>query len=421
MDNITTTTTNTVTNHFINVKLQQITAKKHIKDEFDYEINDMFYEKFDENGVPIIYNFLYKYILNLPITNRPVTLSPDPLVSASTIVGLAEKYIYTDVAKNGNQDCITYKSKLKIVYFTAQPHLADEVKTISLEELSNMTLSNAICSTESTITKHKLALSEDQFVLVGINMDIINDTQKEELEKSGITYYSLQQTRKKKLKNIIKAVNNFIGDDPVHIVFDMACVGFDIAPCVTRFIDHTKHKVIDGFTMNEVEDMLNSLNKKNVVGLDITGYDLRIERSERAFRVTCEVPRRILQIVLNITEKKMNIFTEHSKFLIWRPIEQIEPEDVGWFVLRNVSLDIRERLIAHIGEDRIITFETVDEETCEPIDAYITVTTLYEQQMKPYTTTNSIHDAILYPAQKVSSMFEMLNTNENSILTDDKK
>jgi arginase family enzyme len=415
----TTNTNNLVTNHFINVKLQQISAKKHIRDDFDYEINDIFYEKFDENGVPIVYNFLYRYILNLPETNRPVTLSPDPLVSASTIVGLAEKYIYTDVIKNGNQDCVTYKSKLKIVYFTAQPHLSDEVKDISLQELSNMTLSNAICSTESTITKHKLALNADQFVLIGINMDILSELQKEELASNNVTYYSLQQTRKKKIKNIMKAVNNFIGDDPVHIVFDMACVDINTAPCVTRFIDHAKYKTIDGFTMHEIEDMLTSLNKKHVVGLDITGYDLRIERSERAFRVTCEVPRRILRIVLNITEKKINIFTEHSKFLIWRPIEQIEPEDVGWFILRNVSLEVRERLIEHIGEDRIITFETVDEETGEPIDAYITVTTIYEQQQKMYSPTNSIHDAILYPAQKISAMFELLNTNENSILADE--
>lgn len=408
----------TVTNHFINVKLQEITAKKHIKDEFDYEISDMFYEKLSEVGIPIVYNFLYKYILqNVPKNNRVVTFSPDPIVSTSTIVGLAEKYIYTEVENYEGKDCLIYKSNLKIVYFTAQPHLSEEVKEINLKELAGMTIANTLCSTDSTISGHKLALSPDQFVLVGINQEILNEAQKDELSKSEIKHYTLQQIKKKKIKNIIRAINNFIEDNPIHVVFDMACMSLDTAPCVTRFVDYEKHKNVDGFTMTEIEEFMNSLNKTNLVGFDITGYDLRVNYSERAFRVTCEVPRRLLHIVLGLREKKINIFNEHSKFLIWRPVEQNLNDDVGWFILRNIDLDTRERLIEHIGTDNIILFQTEDDDG-ESIDAFLTVTTMAEQQGKIYCEETKISDTTLYPAQKVYAMFELLNTGENNILHD---
>lgn len=407
-----------ISNHFINVKLQQITAKKHIKDDFDYEISDMFYEKLSEAGVPIVYNFLYKYILqNVPKNNRVVTMSPDPLISTSTMVGLAEKYMYTEIEKIDGKDCLLFKSNLKVVYFTAQPHLSEEVTEVTLEQLTKMTLANAICSTESTITGHKLALSGDQFVLVGLNMDILDESQKEELAKSNVKHYTLQQIKKKKMKNIIRAINNFIGDYPVHLIFDMSCMSIDVAPCVTRFVDPEKHKTINGFTMQEIEEAMSMLNKTNLVGFDITGYDLRIERSERAFRVTCEVPRRLLQTVLGIKEKKINIFNECSKFLIWRPIEQEEKEDVGWFILKNVPLDVREQLIESIGTENIISFQTEDDDG-EIIDSYVTVTTMAEQQERTYCGTTNVHDCVLYPAQKVYAMFELLNTSENKILED---
>jgi arginase family enzyme len=410
---------NIVTNHFINVKLQQITAKKHIKDEFDYEISDLFYEKTTEAGVPIVYNFLYRYILqNIPKNNRVITMSPDPLISTSTIVGLAEKYMYTEIDNFEGKECLVFKSNLKVVYFTAQPHLSEEVTEVSLEQLTKITLANALCSVESTITGHKLALSPDQFVLIGLNTDILDESQKDELAKSNIKNYTLQQIRKKKMRNIIRAVNNFVGDNPVHLIFDMSCMSLDIAPCVTRFVDFTKHKTIDGFIMKEIEEAMTMLNKTNLVGFDITGYDLRIERSERAFRVTCEVPRRLLQLVLGIKEKKLNIFNEHSKFLIWRPIDQEEETDVGWFILRNIPLDTREQLIEHIGTENIISFQTEDDDG-EIIDAYVTVTTMAEQQERTYCETTNVHDCVLYPAQKVYAMFELLNTGENKILEDE--
>jgi hypothetical protein len=122
---------------------------------------------------------------------------------------------------------------------------------------------------------------------------------------------------------------------------------------------------------------------------------------------------------LQIKEKKINIFNECSKFLIWRPIEQEAKEDVGWFILRNIPLDVRERLIEHIGNENIISFETEDDDGL-PVDAYVTVTTMADQQERTYCGTTNIHDCVLYPAQKVYAMFEILNTNENQILSDEK-
>ena len=403
--------------HFINIKLQQITAKNNIHSNFDYETSEDFYEKTDENGIPIIYNFLYKYILKLPKDKKIITMSPDPVISASTIVGLAEKYMYTDVQNNNNEQRVVYKSNLKIIYFTAKSHLSNEFLDPTIKNLSSQIISNAMCTVENTFTRHNLAVSPTQFILVGINTDIVENTEIDDLNKQNITFFSINQIRKKKINKIIDTINDMIGDDPVHIIFDMSCMSIDIAPCVTRFVDLAQHEKIDGFGMNEIEHFFNEINKKSLVGLDITGYDLRINNSEQAFRVMCEIPQRVLQIALEIKEKKLNIFNEHSKFLIWRPIDQDSDNDTGWFILKNIALDIREKLISHIGDDKIITIQTEDDDG-EQIESYVTVTSFHEQQNRTFYAENTIFDCVLFPAQKMYSMFELLNTNENSIVKD---
>jgi hypothetical protein len=246
----------------------------------------------------------------------------------------------------------------------------------------------------------------------------MTDLQKSELAQSKIRHYSLQQIQNKKIEKIIKAICKYIGNNPVHIVFDMACMSIQCAPCVTRFIesDDIDAKDIDGLNIEQMNEIMNALSEKNIVGFDITSYDLRINRVDRAFRITCEIPRLLMQIVLKIKEKKLNIFTESTKFLIWRPLDQENNKDVGWFILKNVSLEEREALIKHL-DDKIITFETEDDDG-EIIDVFLSVTTLEEQKYKTICDkTTTIYDCVLYPAQKMYAMFEMLNTAENTMLT----
>ena len=46
---------------FVNVNFAQITAKDNLYHKFDYDVCQSMYEKNDDDGNPLIYNFMYKY------------------------------------------------------------------------------------------------------------------------------------------------------------------------------------------------------------------------------------------------------------------------------------------------------------------------------------------------------------------------
>jgi arginase family enzyme len=399
--------------HIINVKFPQISAKNHIYNKFDYEVSDLLYDNYDDDSIPIIYNFLYKYITSLLKDKIIVTLSPDPSISGSTVSALAERYITIHNESNSPK----YSSNLKILYFTSTPHIRSQYSEINVQSLSNSIVSNLLCETDFTYTKHKLVLSTNQFIMIGINPQIIDENDKDILNNKDIVYFTLDQIRKKSMSNVIRSISDLVLDDPVHVIFDMSVMNNEVAPCVTRFLDKSPTGKIDGLTISELEEALIMMNKKNIVGLDITSFDLRIKDTEKIYRLTCEVAKIVLRHLLNITERKINIFTENSKFLIWRPVDQSSHDDIGWLILRSVSLEIRERILASI-DDNIITLSlTTDDDTEE--DVYITSTSMLDQENKSYYTAESIYDCALTPEEKLNMMFELINTNENALLVDE--
>jgi hypothetical protein len=104
---------------FINVAFPSITAKGHIYNKFDMEISEEMYNKKDTLGVPIIYNYLYKYTKELSKDKIIITMSPDPAIVASTIAGSAEKYMNITPLNNCDvgkyADAVKYSSSLKIL------------------------------------------------------------------------------------------------------------------------------------------------------------------------------------------------------------------------------------------------------------------------------------------------------------------
>lgn len=418
----------------IDVDSSQNTAKNHIINKIDYTVVNDMYDNYDENGIPIIYNFLYKYIKNLSKDKIGVTLSADPCVSASTIAGNAEKYMYS----YENESNVKYSSNLKILYFTSTPHICNILNNneeLSVKQLSNSILSDLMCTLEFhslndgsddkfiesiSFTKHDLVLSSEQFILIGINDDLLTDIDKELLQSKNITYFTLSQLRKKGFKNILEYVNENFSDNPMHVVFDMSVMNPNYCPCVTRFFEiMTDLTKIDGMSITELEESLQIINKKNIVGLDITGYDLRTDDTNRAYRITCEIAKIVLKYLLDISDKKINVFTENSRFLIWRPSEQLSKTDVGWFILRGMSLDLREELLKKIDSDDILYF-AVDDDDGDEQTIYLSSTTMYEQEQKTYYTAENITDHVLFPEEKVHMMFELLNTPENTLLSDKK-
>jgi hypothetical protein len=127
-------------------------------------------------------------------------------------------------------------------------------------------------------------------------------------------------------------------------------------------------------------------------------------------KITRETIRYILTKTFDLKEKSINIFSEDSKFLIFRPIEQTDPiTDIGWYILRGLPLKEREELIKFVPDDTIITID-LDNDDGKSETYYVTKTDMNEQNLKSYCTSSSIQDTTLFPEEKVSMCFELLNT-----------
>jgi hypothetical protein len=120
--------------------------------------------------------------------------------------------------------------------------------------------------------------------------------------------------------------------------------------------------------------------------------------------MTSEVCRIFIKNIFNIKEKKINIFTEDSRFLIYRP-ESIEDEDgdIGWYILRFLETEQKEKLLEQLIDDSIMHLDIEDVG-----GVYITATTMNEQNEKSYYTS-SIMDCCLFPQEKFLMAFELLS------------
>lgn len=396
----------------INIALADMTAKGHIYNSFDYDCVKELYDKMiDGTDIPIIYHFLYKYINQMKQQSPIVTYSPDQSISAATIAGLSEKYMFT----TSEDERIVYKSKLKVIYLTSKPHVQTNLEPLSMETCSNCILSNLMCLTDFTFTKHKMMFDPDQCILMGLNDDLLTEYDNETLLKLDIPFFTLNRMNKVGLKKIIDSVMDSVGDNPVHIIFDMSVMDTLAAPCVTRFLDKTEHLKIRGLSLDHIDILFDHFSRLNIVGVDVTSYDLRYNPNEIAYRVTCETARKPLIKLLGFKQKSINIFNEHTRFLIWRPRYQKSPEDIGWFILRGMSLAERESILASLGEDdiKIISIDNTDKSVDDDEDeiyVYVTSTTMAEQEQKSYLLAESINDCALFYEEKVHMMFEMLNS-----------
>lgn len=386
----------------IQVPIEGTSAKNNIKNVFDFETLPDMYEKTNDENIPIIYNLLYKYYKGMNRTM--VTVSMDPSISSSTVAGVNERYSFP-VENNGT---IQYKSSLKILYINSSPDLKQiDFDNPSMASFQNAIMANLMCLHNKTITKHNVVIRPEQVSYFGLNENKLDDDDTEMLNFLGMEYFSLQTIRKKGIKNVIDYITNQYNDDPVYIVMNISALHKSIAPCsIANITDNNK---VDGFNMDELLMILNELvnHKLNIVAIDVTGFDLRIGNKEIAHRITCETVRRVFTKLLNIKEKSINIFNEDSRFLIWRYSDMMDENDVGWYILRNVPMEIKNNLIATIEPDVIqnisLNIDGKDE------DILITTTTINEQHERSYFLVDSITDYALFPGEKIDMMFELIN------------
>jgi arginase family enzyme len=374
----------------IDVQTNNTKIKNKVINKIDYEVVPEMFEKLSEENIPIIYNFMYRYVklLNKKII---VTFSSDPTISSSTIAGMNEKFITREFL--GEND-ILFKSELRIIYITSTTHLLPLKK----DNLYNSILSNLMYE-KITFTKHNQVLLPEQIVLLGTDLDLLSEQEKDILDKSNITYFSTKQIKKKSLKNIVEYIITKFKNNPVHIIFDLGCVNNKICPL--KLIDSNSY-----LTLDDIDFMFSEFSKLTINSMDITNYVLNIDEKNIKFRVTCETIRRPLIKLFNLKTQKINIFNEDTKFLIWRPAIQLSKDDIGWFILRKISTDNKEKLIKEI-DDTIQTI-TVENDDGEPIDILVSTTTMNEQNEISYYTVDTIEECALDPTEKTQMMFELL-------------
>ena len=106
---------------------------------------------------------------------------------------------------------------------------------------------------------------------------------------------------------------------------------------------------------------------------------------------------------MNYNKKKYRIFNEDSKFLIYRPAQQIDNNDFGWYILMGLCIDERKKYLNSLNNDKI------KEIIINNNIFYITWTTINEQNNKSFNNSSSILDFTLFPQEKKIMGFELLN------------
>jgi arginase family enzyme len=374
----------------------------------EYKIEREMYKP--ENNTLKIYKFM-KDVIKGPELQKPIiTLSGDTSVSSSNISGLSEKFMCSDSKNINGTERILYDSKLRVIYFSADVSLFQK-SYVEYKNFSNSILSNALGLTKESFTEHNVNLNPKNLFIIGANKKLVSDEEEHIIKENGINYFDLETIRKKGINNIIQYVVNEIGEYPVHIVFNLSCLNTKVAPSVFRkIINDGKEIIYDGFNIDEFDLILNGLKEiYNLHSLDITSYYFgQIKDKQKYYSpnyLTTHIIKKIMKNFANIKEKSINIFDDESKFLIWKQID--DDDKIGWYILRGVSLEVKEKLLQQI-DDKITTI-TIEIDG-KPVDALVSSTSIAEQQEKSYYMTNNTYDCCLYPDEKIDMVFELLNT-----------
>jgi len=212
-------------------------------------------------------------------------------------------------------------------------------------------------------------IQDEQIIYYGIdNLD--------DIANNKSMYYTAR-----KIKSMGKIINDGIhkkvDSKPVHVCLDM--------------------KILNNLDMSYVVSLLNGLN---IVAMDIVYVEDNKEM--------CVMIRELLVQIFGIKKRKVNLFTEDSYFLIYRPVDQTDPHiDIGWYILRGLSMEQRNDLLTRIDTDQIISFDLEIDDNI--ISIFITKTTINEQQEKDYLSALTINDCTLFPEEKEHMAFELVN------------
>lgn len=165
----------------------------------------------------------------------------------------------------------TKENELKVIWFDAHPDI-NTYKSSPSKNFHGMPLSYLtgldINRDFSFITNR---LSLDNILYVGIRD--INRYEKKVIKYFDMSYISSKEFNSNPLDSY-KYIKSFIGDDPVHLSFDVDCLDPSIIPC-------TGTAVKDGLLLEETKFIIDELSEnKNIINMDITELNLELGDKE---------------------------------------------------------------------------------------------------------------------------------------------
>lgn len=487
----------------------------YITNKFDYVIKSDLY---NYNGKCLIYDIIRQISLDKQNKlKRPlIFLSSDTSTCSASLAGSAERNMTrSSIIHNieGKQiQGIDFSSDIKVLYISSSLSMCEynisnyetDTETGKMKnnilDCQNSIMSNVMGCTKSTYTSHNVNINPANVIYLGIHDELIANEERnfiEMLSENKPTIFTLNDIRQKGIGRIMNFVKKKFNSGShsdnkvkVHVIFDMSVIDVDIAPSVFRYdvvsnrnnkddSDNDNQNKFDGLNREEIgcimKEVANFRDDDRLESFDLVGYYLStIDKKESMYHaniLTIQIMREILGHVANFNEKKINIFTEESNFLIWKPLPNFESQyydPVGWYILRNTDIDTRNKLIEYFckkkfdmdsiddmddiddlnndnDDDELKEFKKKkkllsfpierfefqkdhddldndnDDEQSEPIDALISVTSPAEQNLLSYYTSKSYTDRCLVPSEKVSMVMEMLTSTPTSISTSENK
>lgn len=381
--------------------------------KFDYVVKRDMYKPYKRSLA--VYD-LFRQIMadnDKNIKTPIITLSPDPSISASTLAGAAEKFMYTETAANAKTP--TYKTNLKVIYIDSSPDVSIK-KYVNYNDFRNSVVSDVMGINDESFSDHRVDIPPSHITFIGIDEKNLSDEHDGVLREYDmkVKMFSSPMMKKKGIDNIMESIIDELMYEDVHVVIDLSCIQLQYAPSVMR--DNTDK--LAGFDFDQMKLIVGHLKKlKRLNGVDITGYNFGEIKHKAKHHVSNMLTVKFIEMIvtnfIDLKQKSINLFNEDTKFLIWKRVD--DTDSIGWYILRGVSLQDREQLIKSIG-DNIEVIPIPDDENEENenddnyFNAFVTVTSMKEQQEKSYYTASSVHDCCLFPGEKLNMMFELLNT-----------
>lgn len=225
------------------VQYTPIYLKKLIKNQYvDVFCNNSLTNK-NYNMKNNLYNL---YSMNNKITYPKINIGGDHSMAIAT------------VASSLN----LHKDNLKVLWFDAHADINTYDSSLT-KNYHGMPLSFLTGLADHDFEFIRNKLNFDNLMYIGIRD--VDSFEKTIIEKHKIKYLTCEQINNN-LYDSIKKINNFIGNDPVHLSFDVDCMD-------PKFINCTGTKSKYGLNLN-TKVILDNLANKNLCNMDITEINL---------------------------------------------------------------------------------------------------------------------------------------------------